>query len=134
MKLIDTNVWVHALSRDSPKKEKAQDLTNALMGLGEAAVSTQNILELYSAMTKTMSPETAAYWSERFLDTKAVVKFEVSIEDVRQALKDAWRLKLRRAEVYDALLVATAKRNGITVIVTENQKDFEGFGMEIETV
>jgi len=134
MKLIDTNVWVHALSEGSPMREKAQDITNVLMGLGEAAISIQNIIELYSAMTKTISPKEAAYWCDRFMETDAIVKLEPSKKDASDAIEAAKRLNLRRSQAFDALLAATAKNNGIKTIVTENVKDFAGLGLEIETI
>ena len=134
MKLIDTNIWVHALSRDSPKKERAQDVTNVLMGLGEAAVSTQNLLELYAAMTKTLSPTESAKWSEKFARSRNIYKFEPSLEDTEAAIGMARSLGLRRSEIFDALLAATALRNGIKTIVTENARHFERLGMKVETL
>jgi predicted nucleic acid-binding protein len=134
MKLIDTNIWAHALSEHSEKREKALALTNALMGLGEAAISTQNVLELYSALTKTLPTDESAYWAEHFLDTKSIIKLEPSVQDTRDALELAKKNKMRRGEVFDALLVATAKRNGIDTILTENPRHFEKLGLKVETL
>jgi predicted nucleic acid-binding protein len=134
MKLIDTNIWMHALSKDSPKKQKAQDVTNLLMGLGEAAMSIQNTLELYSAMTKTLSCEEAAYWSDHFLDTVSIRKIEPKIQDAKEAIATAKEKGVKRSEVFDILLAITAKNNGIDTILTENPKHFKDLGLKVETL
>jgi len=134
MKLIDTNIWVHALSRDSPKKERAQDTTNILMGLGEAAISTQTLLELYAAMTKTLPPAVSAKWSEKFAKSRNIIKFEPTLADTEVAIELARKQGLRRSEIFDALLAATALRNGVKTILTENVRHFEKLGMKVETL
>ena len=133
MKLIDTNVWVHAYSNDSPKRESARNKINLLLGLDKAAVTTQIIAEFYSAMTKTLTPEVASNSARRLIDAGSLHKLETSLDDVLDALHLSEKNSLRRSEVFDALLVATARRNGIETIITENKRHFERLGMKVET-
>jgi predicted nucleic acid-binding protein len=134
MKLIDTNVLMHAVDDASPKQERARDVLNYYMGTGEAVVSLQSVVELYAALTKTAVPQKARSAAEMVLESNSFKRIQADKEAVLMALEMAEKHKLRRSGVFDALLAATAKRNGIQTIVTENKRDFEKFGLKVETI
>ena len=134
MRLIDTNILVHAVDDSSPKQERAQTVLSYYMGTGRAVVSRQSVAELYSALTKAASPKQASLAAERVLETEGFKKIPVDKVAVSEALSLAGKNNLRRSEIFDALLAATAKRNGVGIILTENPKHFERLGMEVETL
>jgi predicted nucleic acid-binding protein len=134
MKLIDTNVLVHAVDENSPKLQRAQDVISYYLGTGEATVAMQSILEMYAALTKGGDTKEAKLAAERVLETKSFKKIQSDKEAYLEALSIAEKHSLRRSDVFDALLVATAKRHGITTILTENPKHFEGLGINVETL
>jgi len=134
MRLIDTNVIVHALDDDSPKQERAKDVLTYYIGTGEAVISLHSIIELYSALTKWQTPQEAKISAERTLLSNSFKKIKVDEESISEALSLAEKNKLRRSEVFDALLAATAKRNGIDTVLTDNPKHFKDFGLKVETL
>lgn len=68
------------------------------------------------------------------LTSKGFQKIQAGTEAISEALDMAAERGLKRSDVFDALLAATAKQYGISTIVTDNSKHFEGFGMRIETL
>ncbi|MBN2518052.1 MAG: PIN domain-containing protein [Candidatus Altiarchaeota archaeon] len=134
MKLIDTSVWVHAYSKDSPKRESARDKINLLLGLDEAAVTIQIIAEFYSAMTKTLASDVAANNARKLIGAGSLYKLETSLDDVVEALYLSEKNNLRRSEIFDALIVATGRRNGVEGVITDNKEHFERLGMNVETI
>jgi len=114
--------------------QRAQDVLNYYLGAGEAVVALQSVLEMYSALTKGNDLKKAKLAAERVLDSNSFNKIHSDKEDFLEALALAEKHSLRRSEVFDALLVATAKRNGIDTILTENPAHFEGLGIKVETL
>jgi predicted nucleic acid-binding protein len=134
MRLIDTNILVHAVDEESPLMQRARDVLNYYAGAGEAAVALQSVLEMYSALTKSMDLKKARLAAERVLEGSGFKKVHSDKEDFLNALALAEKHSLRRSDVFDALLAATAKRNGIDTILTENPKHFERLGIKVETL
>jgi predicted nucleic acid-binding protein len=134
MRLIDTNILVHSADKKSPKQERAKVVLSYYMGTGEAYVVLQSVIEMYSALTKCVDVNTARDAANMVLNASGFKKIQADSEAVSEALDIAAHKNLRRSDVFDALLVATAKRNGIFKVLTENPKHFEGFGIEVETL
>ncbi len=134
MRLIDTNILVHAVDESSPKLQRAQDVLNYYMGAGEAAVALQSVVEMYAALTKSRTPKNAKLAAEKVLETDSFKKISPDKEAVLDALSLAEKRSLRRSDVFDALLVATARRNGIDTVLTENPSHFKGLGLKVETL
>ncbi len=134
MRLIDTNILVYAADKTSPKQERSKDVLVYYMGTGEAYVALQSILEMYAALTKRTDQKTAKAAATMVLETKDFKKIQADANAVSNALDIAEAKGLRRSDVFDALLVATAKRNGIDTILTENPKHFERLGIKVETL
>lgn len=125
---------MHAVDVASPKRERALDVLNYYMGTSEAVVALQSVAELYAALTRIAVPQKARLAAEMVLESNSFKKIQADKEATLIALEMAERYKLRRSEAFDALLAATAKRNGIDTIVTENKRDFEKFGLKVETI
>lgn len=134
MRLIDTNILVHAVDEESPLMERAQEVLNYYIGTGEAAIALQSILEMYAALTKSRDPTKARLAAERVLRGTGFKKLEPDKGAYYDALVLAERNCIKRSDVFDALLVAIAKRNGIETILTENAKHFEMFDLNVETL
>jgi predicted nucleic acid-binding protein len=134
MRLIDTNVLVHAADKKSPKQGRAKEVLSYYMGTGEAYVAIQSVIEMYSALTKCVDPQVAKDAANTVLTAGGFKKIQADSEAVSEALEIAADKNLRRSDVFDALLVATARRNGIFKILTENPKHFEGLGLKVETL
>ena len=134
MKLIDTNILVYAADGTSPKQERSKEVLTYYIGTGDAYVALQSILEMYAALTKKTDQKTAKDAANMILTSIGFNKVQADSEARSIALDIAVEKGLRRSEVFDALLVATAKRNGIDTILTENPKHFEGLGLKVETL
>jgi len=135
MLLFDTNVLAYAHDSASKNHEEALRLRNAVLkGELDACVSYQNIVELYSVLTnpiKLARPYTASEASELcelYLDTKNLAKIVPTEQTYSEALRLAGKIGATSAKVFDCLLAATAKENGVKTIYTENTKDFGLFG------
>jgi predicted nucleic acid-binding protein len=55
------------------------------------------------------------------------LKFLPTPKSYRDAIVLAGRAKAVGVKIFDCLLAATARENGVDVICTENTEDFEGF-------
>jgi len=134
MRLIDTNILVYAFDKDSDKRERAQQVLSYYMGTGEAVICLQSIAEMYSALTKGMSPKEARLAAEEILESNSFKKIQTDPMALSEALGLAEKAGLRRSDVFDAVLASTAKVNGVETVLTENPKHFEGLGLKIETL
>lgn len=121
--LIDTNVLVYADdARDARKQAVASEVLQMLLGPGPAGLTTQVLGEYWRAVTKGAEPllsRAEATTRVRDFATDASVlgiDLEVTLE--------AARLASTRSLVYrDAQLIATAKVNGIGVVLSEDFAD-----------
>lgn len=134
MKLIDTNVIVHAYNLDSPNRTKAKLIIEDLLK-GKYIISTQNILEFYSAITKRVSaPIDSDEAKNKALNlyNSNAKKIVPSLTTLENALKLAAQNKLKGGEIFDALLVATMLEYNIPIIITENEEHFKKFPIQVE--
>jgi predicted nucleic acid-binding protein len=134
MRLIDTNVLVHAFDKDSEGRERAQEVLSYYIGTGEAVIGLQSVTEMYSALTKAMSPKDASEISEKMLESNNFKKIVSDENDILEALKIAESKGIRRSDIFDVVLAITGKRRGINTVVTENKRHFEGLGLRVETL
>lgn len=132
--LIDSNILVYAINADSPKHKAAQDFLQKQTGEDEMEVAHQNIFETLRVLThpkfthpmKTKEAEEAVW---------AIVDFcRIILPDYQThhlALELIRKHNLRGNRIFDAYLAATALSNGINTIATDNEKDFQEFGLTI---
>lgn len=128
--LIDTNVLVYADdARDARKQAVASEVLQMLLGPGPAGLTTQVLGEYWRAVTKGAEPllsRAEATTRVRDFATDASVlgiDLEVTLEAARLA-------STRSLAYWDAQLIATAKVNGIGVVLSEDFAD----AVEIEGV
>ena len=127
MKLIDTNILVHAYNTDSPYRQIAKKIVEELIK-GKHVISVQNISEFYSAITKRVTkpldPESAKNKSLNLFNSKAK-KLIPNFNVIQLGIKLAAQNKLKGGQIFDAMLVATMLEYKITTIVTENDEHFK---------
>jgi len=134
MKLIDTNILVHAYNKDSPHRLKAKSIVLDLIK-GKYVISTQNILEFYSAITKRVStplPPLEAQNKALNLYKSNAKKIVPDLNVIKIGLELAAQHNLKGGEIFDAILAATMIEHKISVIISENETDFLKFSIKVE--
>ena len=118
--LVDTNIFICAVDVSArEKQQRAQDFVSNLTRADRIAVSVQTLNEFYSATTRARAkllPEYVAAEAVREMTTTALV-LSLQAEDTLSAIAAVDRHGM---SFWDALLWAVAKRNGISVIHTED--------------
>jgi predicted nucleic acid-binding protein len=100
----------------------------------EAVVTPQNLYEFYSVVTnpkRVLPPlpcEKAAEICRTIHESPELAKIHPSINTPIMALSLAEEHGLGGAGVFDCVLAATAKENGVEIIYTQNVDDFRRFG------
>lgn len=128
--LLDTNLLVYSYDRrDVAKRDAAIALLRALAHVGDVAVSTQVLGELFWTVTRgipdPLSPEEGEAEVRKHARSWQVVG--VSRDTVLHAVRAATEHQIA---YWDALIWAAAKLAGIRVVLSENFQD----GREIEGV
>ena len=128
--LLDSNIIVYAFdARDVLKRRRAIEVVNRLAELNVAAVSPQILGETYVSLTHRSRVAMGLEEAERAI-WRLVSLFEVfdlSIESVREAIRIS---RLVRVQYWDALLISTARLNGLSFLLSEDMQD----GQTIEGV
>jgi predicted nucleic acid-binding protein len=127
LRLIDTNVLVHAYTISDEKKHHiALPLVEKIWAGEESATSLQNLCDFFFVVTRKVSKPLSPAEAEttvrailassrwRVIDRKADTLFK-AIDLVKSA----------RVPFWDALIGACMLEHGIRVIVTENWTDFK---------
>lgn len=134
MKLIDTNILVYAHNVDSPFYSKAKQLVDeAIEEEFPACYSTQNLMEFYSIITNSKRVERPLDQSSAvevvtlYLQIGEIKLLSPSLDAYRRAIQLAEEYSISKAEIFDALLVATMEENGIEEILTANEGHFNNF-------
>ena len=134
MKLIDTNILVHAYNLDSPHRPIAKKIVEDLLK-GKHVISVQNILEFYSAITKRVTkpldPGSAKDKALNLFNSKAK-KIIPNYNVIQLGVKLAAQNKLKGGEIFDAILVATMLEYKIATIITENDDHFKNYPIKAE--
>lgn len=129
--LIDTNVLIYATVRDDARYAAATDvLDQARAGMFEAAVSVQNLAEMYPNLTgPKRKPPDPPELARRKIESIARLGFiQVLWLDEPVLLKSlelCEQYDVHRQDYFDIQLVATMLVHGIRTVVTENSGDFE---------
>lgn len=124
--LIDSNLLIYAYEKEeSAKKNKARELLNeCLSGKRQFAVSSQNLSEFVSAVTRKgkLSVDEAKNFATKIAQFQGFRKISYNAETIPMALELMQQFK---SPFWDALLAATMRENGIFNIYTENVSDFK---------
>ncbi len=132
--LLDTNILVHAYNKSSPHQQEAANiLKRAMKGEIEACLMPQVLYELFAVVTnpkrveKPLSTGEAADLCIDLWECNEIEKLNPSGVVPLEVFKLVKKLKLGKAKVFDCVLAATARENGVGTIYTENVGDFKGY-------
>ena len=139
--LIDTNILVYANNEDSPFHSKCKTVVErAVNGKIKAAVSTQNLVELYAVITdkrRVEHPLSPAKATELVNFYKAQENIQIIAPTV-QTLGTLTSLieehKPKAQSIFDLFLVASMMDNNIHEIYTANSDHFKPFTPIIKTI
>lgn len=126
--IVDTNVLIYAINSDSSKHKQAKQFLND--NISELTITHQNVLEAIRVLThKSFSRPMAL---KEALDsvlsiTKAFSMVSPNQETYYLALELIKNYNLKGSRIFDAYLAATALSNEITIIATDNTRDFKKF-------
>ncbi len=125
--LVDTNVLVYAIDSTDPRKTQAAValLDEAAKSANAFAVTEQNLRECAAVLCRKKR-----FPAQKFQETLAALlaAFRGTLRDAPEDWLEAFVLaRAHTAPYWDALLVATMKRNGIHAILTEDEQDFKKF-------
>jgi predicted nucleic acid-binding protein len=130
--LLDSNILVYAINIRSPKHKLAQLFI--LENLKDLIVAHQNILETLRVLThpKFPHPLSAQKAIEEITSiTEACKVISPNNKTHYLALELINRHNLVSNNIFDAYLAATALSNNITIIATDNTKEFQNFGLTL---
>ena len=121
----DTNILFYAYDLSEPsKREVCKTLVGKVFsGETRGFISNQILVELYNALTRKLVVEadTANLIVESFLASTNWHKISYNHFTIKSALHTS---KAFGAPFLDSLIAETMKENGISSIVTENERDF----------
>ena len=123
--LIDSNILIYSLDRsEGDKYDGAKRFMSQRLLAGDGVVSIQNLAEFYSnvteKITRPISPSEARDTLEEIKDSLRVVSYFPETIARASLLHERYRIHF-----WDALLVATMQENHLSIIYTEDTKDFE---------
>jgi predicted nucleic acid-binding protein len=118
--IADTNVLVYAVDRTEPKKQAlAIDVLKRLGTTRRLVLTSQVLGEFYRVSTRRipapLDPVTAAVRVERLTDQVRVLAVDAPV-----VLRAVQLATMRGMSYWDAQLVATAKANGVGLIISED--------------
>lgn len=123
--LVDSNIIIYAINESSPKHKSAQKFIQT--NKEKLYTAHQNIFESLRVLThpefpNPMKPLDAITAIERIISAIGVIS--PTYETRFLAIELIKKYKLGADKVFDAYLAATAVSNNLSVIVTDNTKDF----------
>ena len=124
--IIDSNILVYSIDKNSKKHQKAQNFLKE--NLGGLEIAHQNIFETlrvitYPKLPKPMKISDAIDALERILKVCRIVSPNWKTPSITIELIKKY--KFSSDMVFDAYLAATALSNSIDTIATDNTKDFK---------
>lgn len=123
---FDTSVLIYAYDKSDPEKEViAKELVeNVFLGDAIGYISSQVLGELYFVLTekKGVSKENAKTIFLSFAESENWKKLNYSVQTVKTAVNFSKELNVM---FWVILIAETMKENGISEIITENEKDFK---------
>ena len=132
---VDTNILVFACDKNSPLFDQAVNVRNEVMlGNINAYIAPQVLYEFYAVIT---SPKRVINPLSTNLALKEVKNYMRATQFKKiYPLKDTTMdrvfelvdsIKLIRTDIFDAHIAAVMLENGVTHILTDNEKDFVRF-------
>ena len=127
---LDTNVLIYAIDGRDPAKQRTAGQVVAALGEVAAPLALQVIGEFQHAMTRRMkvAPAVAAAAAHQLLASFRTFPYdETSVERAISAFATG------RLSYWDGLLIASAERAGVRVLISEDMQDGGRIG-EVEVV
>lgn len=125
--LIDSNILIYALNRDSPQHKTAQQF---LQRQDELLFTQQNIFETLRILTHSKFsnpfPPSQAVEAVQLITSQSTVIFP-TIDTTAIACALIEKYRITGSEIFDAYLVATALSNDIKQIATDNTKHLKKY-------
>ncbi len=127
--VLDTNILVYALesSKDSRCRIAQKKVRSLLAPDSGGAVPVQTLAEMYQVMRSKYPDPAIRKKCVDFLDNIVVLRTLPKIYYTEKTLLQAVRISEDHdLHLWDCLIMAVMKENGISRIYTENVKDFTG--------
>ena len=123
--LIDSNILVYAFEKDNPEKYFQTQRAIAELNLDfQVFISVQNLAEFscvcLEKLKKPLTGEEIKEKVKKISTSFQTVSYSEKTVSIALELFDKFDIHF-----FDALLAATMRENGITQIMTENEKDFK---------
>ena len=129
--LVDTNVLIYATLAADPRHFRAQEMLALRHREGvEMFVSVQNLAEMYPNLTgsKNQPPDSPALAREKIQAIsrlRGLTVLPLTLETVHGALELCVAGGITRQKYFDRQLASLMHREGIPIILTENDRDFK---------
>ena len=133
--LIDTNIWLRTVQRESPHHALAVDALAALLGRGDAVcITAQNVIEFWSVATRPAAANGMGWSVQMVQEEIGQIQAQFPLLDETADVFGHWVSLVTAAQVigrrvHDARLVAVMLTHGITHLLTFNHHDFRQFPM-----
>lgn len=126
--LVDTNVLVYAYDPAEPEKqEQAREVLTQIKAADAGALTVQVLGEFYTATTRKLTPPLSSE-----VASQAVVDYTASwpVCDLTRTtvLRAVQAVPEYKLSYWDALIWASAKENGMGIILTEDLQDGQLLG------
>lgn len=125
-RLFDSNVLVYAYDvSERAKREVARGLLNGVWDQGGGVVTLQNLSEFFVAVTgKVEKPIPVSNARTIISDILRSSRWLVIDRQARTMMRAIELVESTRAPYWDALIAACMIEHQVSVIVTENERDF----------
>ena len=118
---MDTNVYVFANIKDYPEHEECLKKLQEKMLTEELAINVFVLSESFHILSQHLDKADAKYRVESLLSSRRIRYLDVSLGTFKEAMSIS---KEKDVRINDAVIYASMKENGITQILTTNEKDF----------
>ena len=134
LSLLDSNILVFAHNVSSPLHEKAKQLIfSAVNKEINAVITPKNILEFYSIITNPTQVEKPLlindvyFLANEYIRSGTFAFIYPQTTTLFKTIQLATKYQIKKAEIFDAYLVATMLDNSVSTIYTDNEKHFNLF-------
>ncbi len=132
---LDTNVLVSSIDTTRTNHKKALRLIEKIKRRElQGFISTQIVGEFYVSLTRIfegieapLTPEEAKEEIEQMLSSGIFIVLPVTELALRKSLILSSKKGIKGANFWDVVIIATMLENGISILYTENLKDFKKF-------
>ncbi len=132
--LLDTNVLIHAVYRGSPLHAQAARLVDTgLREAGRYCIAPQNLIEFSANVTRSRlldpprGPIEASRAATLLYRSRRLAKIYPGRGTVMRAVDEGAALNIVGTAWYDLFLAVTMRDAGVSIIITEDVRDFIKF-------